>query len=190
MVCSITRGPANPIKAFGSARIISPSMAKLAVTPPVVGSVSTLINNWPASWCFFKAAEVFAICIRDTIPSCIRAPPEQAKRITGSFSDVARSTIWVTFSPTICPILLIRNLASQTPKAVSWPPIFPFPVTIASFKFVRSLAAWTFLSYPGKFRGLVNSMFPFHSSKVPSSISISIRRNAWTRKYPPHLGQT
>ena len=40
MVCSMTLGPANPISAFGSARIISPSMAKLAVTPPVVGSVS------------------------------------------------------------------------------------------------------------------------------------------------------
>ena len=43
MVCSITLGPANPISAFGSARITSPSMAKLAVTPPVVGSVSTLM---------------------------------------------------------------------------------------------------------------------------------------------------
>ena len=41
IVCSITLGPANPIKAPGSARIISPSIAKLAVTPPVVGSVST-----------------------------------------------------------------------------------------------------------------------------------------------------
>ena len=34
-------GPAKPISAFGSARIISPSIAKLAVTPPVVGSVRT-----------------------------------------------------------------------------------------------------------------------------------------------------
>lgn len=40
-VCSITRGPAKPISAPGSARIISPSIAKLAVTPPVVGSVRT-----------------------------------------------------------------------------------------------------------------------------------------------------
>ena len=41
IVCSMTLGPANPISEPGSARIISPSMAKLAVTPPVVGSVST-----------------------------------------------------------------------------------------------------------------------------------------------------
>jgi hypothetical protein len=43
MVCSITLGPANPIKAPGSASITSPNMAKLAVTPPVVGSVKTEI---------------------------------------------------------------------------------------------------------------------------------------------------
>src|SRR5450759_2266934 len=39
IVCLITRGPANPITAPGSARIASPSMAKLALTPPVVGFV-------------------------------------------------------------------------------------------------------------------------------------------------------
>ena len=42
-VCSITRGPANAVSAPGSAKVMSPSMAKLAVTPPVVGSVSTHI---------------------------------------------------------------------------------------------------------------------------------------------------
>ncbi len=40
----------------------------------------------PASLCRFSAAEVFAICIREWIPSCILAPPEQANIITGSFS--------------------------------------------------------------------------------------------------------
>ena len=39
IVCSMTRGPANPISARGSAMFRSPSMAKEAVTPPVVGSV-------------------------------------------------------------------------------------------------------------------------------------------------------
>ena len=39
MVCWITRGPAKPMRAPGSARMMSPSEAKLAVTPPVVGSV-------------------------------------------------------------------------------------------------------------------------------------------------------
>ena len=41
MVCSMTRGPANPISAFGSAMLRSPSIAYDAVTPPVVGSVRT-----------------------------------------------------------------------------------------------------------------------------------------------------
>ena len=35
----MTRGPAKPIRAFGSPIFRSPSIAKLAVTPPVVGSV-------------------------------------------------------------------------------------------------------------------------------------------------------
>ena len=81
---------------------------------------------------FFIAALVFAICIRETIPSCILAPPEQAKIMTGSFSSVARSTMRVIFSPTTCPILLIMNRASQIPMAVSKPLMVPFPVTIAS----------------------------------------------------------
>ena len=37
----ITRGPANPISAPGSAMLRSPSMANEAVVPPVVGSVRT-----------------------------------------------------------------------------------------------------------------------------------------------------
>lgn len=51
-------------------------------------------------------------------------------------------------------------------------------------------AAWTFFSYPGKSNGLENSISLFHSSKLPSSSSISMRRYACTRKYPPHFGQT
>jgi len=35
--CSMTRGPANPISAFGSAITTSPMNAKLADTPPMVG---------------------------------------------------------------------------------------------------------------------------------------------------------
>ena len=40
-VCSITHGPAKPINAPGSAILISPSIAILAESPPVVGSVNT-----------------------------------------------------------------------------------------------------------------------------------------------------
>ena len=137
----MTRGPANPISAFGSAKIISPSMAKLAVTPPVVGSVSTVMYNNPASLCLFNAAEVFAICIREVIPSCILAPPEHVKMITGSFSSVARSTILVIFSPTTSPILAIRKRPSITIRATSFSPIRAFPVITASSNFVLSCNA-------------------------------------------------
>src|ERR1041385_8864934 len=41
IVCSITRCPVKPISAPGSAMCTSPSIAYEALTPPVVGSVST-----------------------------------------------------------------------------------------------------------------------------------------------------
>ena len=41
-VFSITRGPAKPISALGSATTTSPTKAKPADTPPMVGSVNTL----------------------------------------------------------------------------------------------------------------------------------------------------
>ena len=42
-VCSITLLPAKPTKAFGSAMLISPNIAKLADTPPNIGSTITEI---------------------------------------------------------------------------------------------------------------------------------------------------
>ena len=44
-----------------------------------------LIDKSPASSNFFIAAAVFAICIKEIIPSCILAPPETQKVIIGSF---------------------------------------------------------------------------------------------------------
>ena len=55
------RTPAKPMTAPGSAMITSPSMAKLAVTPPVVGSVRTAMNRPLASANRARAAEVLAI---------------------------------------------------------------------------------------------------------------------------------
>ena len=182
MVCSITRGPAKPINAPGSARIISPSIAKLAVTPPVVGSVNTGTYKSPASECLFKAADVFAICIREIIPSCILAPPEQQNKITGSFKSVARSTPSAIFSPTTCPMLLIRNLASQIPRTVSSPYILHRPMVTASCSPVFSLAASTFWVYSGKSSGFSDSRYSNHGSKVPASATIRILFLVRTRK--------
>ena len=58
-----------------SVKTTSPSDAKLAATPPIVGFVRTEINSPPASWKRASAADVLAICMRERIPSCMRAPP-------------------------------------------------------------------------------------------------------------------
>ena len=88
-VCSITRGPAKPISAPGSAMWMSPSMGKLAVTPPVVGSVSTTMYGSPASFTRRVAITVRGICIRLIAPSCIRAPPDAVKTISGASCSTA-----------------------------------------------------------------------------------------------------
>ena len=46
----------------------------------------------PALSNLVRAAVVFAICIKDIIPSCILAPPETVKIIKGSFNSIAFST--------------------------------------------------------------------------------------------------
>ena len=48
IVALIVRGPAKPINARGSAKQRSPSEAKLAATPPMVGLVSTEMKSPPA----------------------------------------------------------------------------------------------------------------------------------------------
>ena len=83
MVSFTTRGPANPIKAFGSAIFKSPNIAKDAVTPPVVGSVKIDIYGSPAAANWVNFAEVFAICINEKPASIMRAPPDFEIQIKG-----------------------------------------------------------------------------------------------------------
>ena len=47
MVAFTVRGPAKPMSARGSAKQRSPSEAKLAATPPIVGFVSTEMKSPP-----------------------------------------------------------------------------------------------------------------------------------------------
>ena len=95
-----------------------------------------MIYNNPASSWRFNAADVFAICIRDTIPSCILAPPEHVKMMIGNLICVARSTARVIFSPTTSPMLPIMKSAPMTAITTSFPKILPFPVPTASSRFV------------------------------------------------------
>lgn len=153
---------------------MSPRLAKLALTPPVVGLVRYDINNPPASLNFSIAAVVFAICISEKRPSCILAPPLAANIISGSFLFIAYSVSLVIFSPTAIPMLPIRNLLSITATAVLTPPIRHVPVTTASCWPVFNLFASTFFSYPGKLFGLPVLTCAYNSLKLLSSLISAI----------------
>src|SRR5690554_3753536 len=90
-VCSITRGPAKPINALGSAILRSPSIARLADTPPKTGSVITEIYGMPSCFMRSNTAAVLDICINERMASCIRAPPLAEKQTRGICS--ARATL-------------------------------------------------------------------------------------------------
>ena len=123
MVCSITRGPTNPIWAPGSAMITSPSEAKLAVTPPKVGSVRIEMNASPSLSWRAAAAETLAICMSESMPSCMRAPPLAATLTIGTRRRLACSKALATFSPTTDPIVPPRNPKSTTASTTRRPPI-------------------------------------------------------------------
>ena len=100
-------------------------MAYDAVSPPVVGSVITEMYGRPAFASRARAAEIFAICISERIPSCMRAPPEHDTMITGSFLSVARSIACVIFSPTTEPIDPPMKLYSIAQITTLIPSSFP-----------------------------------------------------------------
>ncbi len=132
MVCWITRGPAKPIRASGSAISTSVLVAKDAATPPYVGSVISVTVSSPASCTRAMAWLVFAICISDRQPSCIRAPPDAVTMSSGSPRSRASSAVRVTSSPTAEPRLPPMNRKSMTASATWWPPMLPSPQTTAS----------------------------------------------------------
>ena len=132
--------------------------------------------------------------MRDSIPSCIRAPPPEALIIMrGRDSVVARSTSLASLSPTTLPMLPMIKEESVTPQATRRARIIPVPVRAASDKPVRFCSdtirfAYGFLSL--KVSGSVGSSPPSHSSNVPGSKSCSILCFAETYQWKPHWGQT
>ena len=135
----MTRGPAKPISAFGSAMFRSPSIAKLAVTPPVVGSVSTEMNGSRARSSRASAAETLAICISDSAPSIMRAPPEHEMMMTGWRRSSAISMARVIFSPTTTPMLPPMNVYSIAATTTSRPSSCPVATITASLRPVASM---------------------------------------------------
>ena len=61
----------------------------------------------PASLCLATAALVLAICMREMMPSCMRAPPLKMKPTTGRRFAAAYSKVCAIFSPTAWPMLPI-----------------------------------------------------------------------------------
>ena len=141
VVCCTTRRPANAMNAPGSAMITSPSAANEAITPPVLGWESTEMNGMPASFSASTAQVVFAICIRASTFSCMRAPPDEATDISGIESSSARSTARANFSPTTEPIEPPTNSNSIVASAQRCPSISARPTTIASSSPVAAAAA-------------------------------------------------
>jgi hypothetical protein len=64
-----------------------------------------------------ERAEVFAICIRERIPSCMRAPPEADTIRSGTRLAMASSIVRVSFSPTTEAMLPPRKPNSNTASA-------------------------------------------------------------------------
>ena len=117
----ITRGPANPITAPGSARMTSPCMAYDADTPPVVGLVRIETKGIRAERSRAISTDVLAICIRERTPSCIRAPPDAETMIKGRRFSVERRVSRAIFSPTTDPIEPPMKLKSMTARSIGMP---------------------------------------------------------------------
>jgi hypothetical protein len=82
-----------------------------------------------------------AICISDSVPSIIRAPPEQLTTTSGIRRESASSAPSVIFSPTTTPMLppmKLYSIAAMTSGRLS---IVPVPTMMASFRPVERIAA-------------------------------------------------
>ena len=108
------------------------------MTPPVVGWVKTEMYRPPASEKRRMAALVLAICIRESIPSCIRAPPLAEKMTRGRRCFWAYSAARVIFSPTATPMLPMKKRLSSTANTALIPSSLPTAATAASHRAVFS----------------------------------------------------
>ena len=183
-VCSITRGPANPISAPGSANTRSATNANDADTPPIVGSVRIDTNGNCALVNSCNTAVVFAIWNSELTPSCIRAPPEAEMQTKGTRLSNATRTPRTKRSPTTDPIEPPMNSNSKHASTSGTPLMLPCITTSASVSPVSSRAA---ASRSGYFFWSLNLRLSTGTtsepiSKRPSgSSSWSMRSRAGTR---------
>ena len=193
VVCWTTRGPVNARSAPGSATITSPSEAKLARTPAVVGCAITLIMAPPESFRSSTAQTVFGSCMSDRIPSCIRAPPDEVTLTSVTPCSAALSHARANFSPTTLPIEPPMNAKSMTASSQRTRSIAAEPITMAS-PWPVSCSASTSRSVYGRMSKKVSGSSERRSAasslNVPSSASCAMRSFARTRKWWLQCGQT
>ena len=70
---------------------------------------------------------VFAICMSETQPSCMRAPPEVEITSSGSLRSSASSAARVIASPTPLPMLPPMKAKSMAATTSGWPSTVPVP---------------------------------------------------------------
>ena len=97
IVCSMTLGPGDQWELSALPRMISPSIAKLAVAPPSCRICENRNLEKSCIAVLAKCHACFAICIRDTSPSCVLAPPGTDVGDHWAFLSVARSNTRVIF---------------------------------------------------------------------------------------------
>src|SRR5690242_1039449 len=192
-VCSITRGPAKPISAPGSASTRSATNANDADTPPMVGSVRIDTKGRRALVSSWSTAVVFAIWNSELTPSCMRAPPDADTQTNGSRFSNATRTPRTKRSPTTEPIE--PPMKSNSNTAVTSGTLFTLPcmTTSASVSPVSSSAAsrrsgYFFVSL--NFRLSTGTTSRPISNRPSASSSCSMRSRADTRLWKLHFGHT
>jgi len=98
-------------------------------------------NGRRSRWSWASSAAVFAICMSERIPSCMRAPPVADTITSARRSFIAVSIERATFSPTTEPMLPPMKKKSMIVRLTGFSPIVAIPSRAASFMPVSFWAA-------------------------------------------------
>ena len=98
----------------------------------MVGFVRIEMNGMPLRASSAMTTDVLAICISDSAPSCMRAPPEADTISNGIPFSAERCASRATFSPTTEPIDPPMKAKSMTARLTGWPWSRAYPVRTAS----------------------------------------------------------
>ena len=144
------------------------------------------MKRTPSSCRRATAALVFASCMSETQPSCMRAPPDAEIARNGSFRSRANSAPRVIASPTPPPMLPPMNAKSMIETTSGCPPIVAVPYRAPSRLPVLRSASASRCAYgfeSANCNASTGSMSPLKSTKLPSSSSVASRSCTGSRKW-------